>query len=638
MSLESDEEFLRAGQDLGAEGVPPGMLDEAAPDIIAAPSPVSPDPGAAFDVAEYGPPTPNATTDAIAATMPPAPASIPTRDPEQDFAPGVPAGAPGSVPPGGAQAALTVPKGEEDDIKGALGDLGAARTESDEAKLAQEKEVGAAKLDYAQKRREELETRQAEDQARADADKAADIKAQASLQQADDAIKGFKFKDLWANSTTGQKVSRVLGSALLAIGAGMMKTPKYAIEILDKELADDHQQQMDHLGQLKDDYVRARTGIQDAQLGRQKIAADIMLGRARKDELIAARFDEAIAKAKDPSSVQGAAMFSAKLHEDAAKSTLEGLTMLRTLHLADEKAGLDQRLKESQIHENEANARLRDRGLGQGHRAGGGGTGGGGGGGKLAAAETALAQQIQTAKDAGRPLSQVDIYAAADKLGLPHEAKAGHPSVANVLALTGKMVTTDAAAGRGNLAGERQTTKEVTDWAAKNGVSKILQTQRELEALQKNIRDAGNNPLQQALALESAVKAARGGAATQGMLNLALSHLGGSFDNAGAVVEKIKSGGMGAKQWENFRHFVNAQQGTAQQEGRTAYDNFMKYVDSQPEARREELKNQRGRLFSGMHGFGGGEGGGSSGAQGKRIKLKDGRTGTLTSDGMFHED
>jgi hypothetical protein len=63
---------------------------------------------------------------------------------------------------------------------------------------------------------------------------------------------------------------------------------------------------------------------------------------------------------------------------------------------------------------------------------------------------------------------------------------------------------------------------------------------------------------------------------------------------------------------ENFNAFINGQLGAAQAEGKDKYEDFNKYIESQPPERKPGLIAQRGRLFSGMDGFGGKSGNATS--------------------------
>lgn len=242
------------------------------------------------------------------------------------------------------------------------------------------------------------------------------------------------------------------------------------------------------------------------------------------------------------------------------------------------------------------------------HRGGGGGTG-------ATDAAQQLAHDIRVGlpdgKGGQRPMTYDEQLAAAKKYGIPPEAKAGHVSLTTVLkgaAFDANQAAKEAkaaAGGAGGLQEQRLLSKEANDWRKENGLDALVKTQTDLAATLRDLKNAPHNPLQQALAIEKAVSAARGGAASRQALDLALHHLGGSLDNAESFISKVKSGEIGQKQLDNFTGFLSNQLGTAQAEGKNKYDAFNKWVESQPAAKQEALKAERGRLFSGLYGFGG---------------------------------
>jgi len=231
--------------------------------------------------------------------------------------------------------------------------------------------------------------------------------------------------------------------------------------------------------------------------------------------------------------------------------------------------------------------------------------GGADGGAGLGANAAELAKRIAAGNN-GQPLSQAEMISAATELGIPLEAKAGRVSLATIA----KESRFNADNARKDASGQGGATADVNKWAITNGIDAIGKSQRELGALQKELTDNAHNPLQQALAVEKAVSAARGGAASRQALALALQHLGGSLDNAEGIISKIRSGELSPGQMKNFTDFVNGQLGAAQQQGKDAYDNYQKYVASLPPEKQRAAKAQVGRLFSGFHGFGGKGGGG----------------------------
>jgi hypothetical protein len=254
----------------------------------------------------------------------------------------------------------------------------------------------------------------------------------------------------------------------------------------------------------------------------------------------------------------------------------------------------------------EANARKADRWPNK--KAGGGG---GAGGASMDDAVISWKKAVKegapdpTAESGRRPLSPDEKDQLAHNLHIP---LMGKPNTINAAALD-KEVAFDASQrrqqARADLGGEKQLSKEAESWARNNDIKKITEAQAELGKLRQVLHDNPHNPEAQALGLESAVAAARHGVASKQALNLALQHLGGTLDTAGGIIARIKSAEFGPGQMKNFTDFLDGQLAAVQGEGRKKYDAFNKYADSQSPALRQSLISQRGRLFSGMDGFGG---------------------------------
>lgn len=241
--------------------------------------------------------------------------------------------------------------------------------------------------------------------------------------------------------------------------------------------------------------------------------------------------------------------------------------------------------------------------------------GAGGGGGGAGMDVEGLAHALKVGADDGkggrRPLTYDEQVAAAKQFKVPIDAKAGKTSLKSVIersAFDAKEADREAkvaAGGAGGVQADRLVSKEADAWRKENHLDDLQKRQDELGATLNSIKNAPHNPLEQALAIEKAVSAARGGAASRQALDLALHHLGGRWANLEAFIQGAKTGEVGQKQMDNFVGFVNDQYGTAQKEGKDKYDAFNRYVQSQPAAKQDALKAQRGRLFSGLYGFGG---------------------------------
>lgn len=570
--MPTDEEIINSLRPPGDELAP--MSDDVAPPAaspaadpnayVQGSSPVPPNPAAAFEAPTEGPPAPS-STDAIGAGLPAPLPGGPTEDPLKQLAPAVPREAPGMVSPGGAPAALAATPAPGDkgtnDIEGALSDVEQSRKDANDAKLEQfrgkqveDQSQHQAQVDFLASRRAQLEEQNKQAEATAKLDAASDAKAKADVQKSSDAIKNFKFKNLFSDKTTSQKVTSALSMALLAIGAGMMKTPKYAIEILDKEKQDDHARQLDQLHGLQDDYVRQQTGMQDAALGRKKMAADVQLGNARKNEIIAAQFEETAARSKDPNAANDANVYATKLKAEADQDRLTALTTLRTLHLADEKAQLDEQLKQAQIHNLNESAALKSRGLGQGHKAHGAGSGTGAGS-PVATNAGELAKRIEEGKE-GKPLSESEMIAAANELHIPLEGKAGQVSLKSVrgsVAFNADAARKDARLGQ---MGDKALESQVKNFATEHQLPKLEAASRKLDEV-RSMLDSGN-PAAAMSALMEYDAAAKGSSATESSMHAIQGHLGGSWDHFKGMIENKQTGNFGEEQTKILRGAIDA--------------------------------------------------------------------------------
>jgi hypothetical protein len=315
---------------------------------------------------------------------------MPTRDPLKDAVPAVPREAPGNI---GAPAPLpgapgSAPAAAGTDATGAIADdfereraARAAGMEAQSASDAAGQERKAAELEAASARRELADQHvkaAAEIQARYDK---ADAAAAAQLAQTQQALKGFQFRDYWANKSSAQKVLSALGVALGGFGAGLTHTANYALQILDKDMDDDHAQQVANLKLLSDDVLRARTGIDDARTARARATADLTAADAQKDRLISAQLTEAAARSDDANYKNIVAGHVAKLNEEAAAKDREAHKILRGMNLEDQEkqARIDEikaRAEMERAHASGTGGFVPKHGRGSGHGGGGAGRGG----------------------------------------------------------------------------------------------------------------------------------------------------------------------------------------------------------------------------------------------------------------------
>lgn len=525
-----------------------------------------------------------------------------------------------SVPPSAGASPSTAPPPAEtpkqtDELKSAQTEEQKARVVSDKATIDYQKTQQPGVEERAkllQDQVDHLKASQAAQQTQRDQYATADLAANQQLKDTQDQIKKYKFRGYFDDGEGGTKWALKIGSALSAAlgayGAGLTHGPNYALQILNKNMDDYHQSQLDDLGKLKDEEVSQRTGIQDTALARQKAQADLTLRDAGFDGLISAQLNAAAARQSSASFAPSLTKMAAQLALDKAEKDTAAQKVLVDLNL---KLGDEDRRKrgdEATINEKNSTAALNVGKLA--HLKGGGGSSTS----TVGANAEELAKRIREGQD-GKPLTDDQIIHAATELHIPLAGKAGVVTLDKVRSVAKFDADAALKSKRAGVQDERIENTAANAWAKENGLDAINKSQRELESLNKQLKDNANNPLNQALAVEKAVSAARGGAASKQALALALHHLGGSLDNADGIVQGWRDGTLGAKQKQNFVDFVNGQLGAAQNEGKEKYEAFNKYVDSQPADKRQALIAQRGRLFSGMAGFGSGTSGGGVKAQ-----------------------
>lgn len=479
--------------------------------------------------------------------------------------PGAPAPAVGSVvtPP------ATAPANPEAARQGefAAGQEGVQAAEGQASAVQEGNDVEQARLAaIADQQRDENIDRQADQQAEVDArDKFAK-----QVSDANDAVKNFKFQDHFANESTARKAANAISVFLGGLGNLGGQAPgsaNYALQALETHEKEDYDQQLQYLNSAKYFADKKREGYTDLLSQQREDRRTAELNYAAKRSAIADEFASQASSARGKANYAAAQMEIAKRKEDVAKRQTDVFKDISSEEY--QKARGQAALLKANKHR---------------------GTGGGSSTGDKGYA--ALLDELQSHPEYG-PGDQAK---AALKFGVPTNAKAGRNSLKTALDVVAK--------GQGaGVRDERQVDKEVQEFSKSNGVPDIIKKQRELTTLQKELSDNPHNPLLQALAVEKAVSAARGGAASKQALSLALGHLGGTLDNAESVISKIRSGEIGPKQLENFNGFINGQLGAAQAEGKTAYDNFDKYIEAQPPAKKTALEAARGRVFSGLHGF-----------------------------------
>jgi hypothetical protein len=447
--------------------------------------------------------------------------------------------------------------------------------------------------------------------------------------------------DYWDDKSVGNKILAGLAMVFGAAGGrSLADNPGY--QMINTAIERDFRTQQANIAKQKENVNLAKQGVEDALNQKQQQLADNNLKKAAAYDAVAA---QAVAlKLKQGVPLEQASTDAAVvgLRQKANATRMETLKAVHGQNVEDAQlADQDERLKiehertgfEGQRvgieRDRLANDKLRAEAAmvsAQAHAKGKSGKGGGGGGGSsLDAAAVQLRKEIQDAADAGKPMTGDQILARGVQLKIPAEAKAGHVSIKSIN-------TAIAQEGGIKAKNAKLDTGQVTEWARENKIPDLIKKQDELSAVLEEVNNAKHNPLQQALAIEKAVSSARGGAASRQALDLALHHLGGRWDSIEALIQGAKDGEVGEAQMKNFVGFMRNQLGTAQGEGKKKYDDFNKFIASQPAEKRSALEAQRGRVFSGVHGFGESapsKGGGALPGGMKIVKVRDTQTGAI---------
>jgi len=340
----------------GPSPTPPDFIDQVNAQPLAAP--VS---GAAPDENAFPPPVP-----------PEAPGMVPMPPP----LPGAPP-APGAKPPGtpGAPASPKDALAQADqDVRDAATGAATAREKADQAQITAA-EGGAdeahaahnAAIDALANRQDEIDRTEKLQAQYEEADK----RAQQAVDEAAKARKNFSFRSYWADKSSATRIASALFQALGAFGAGLTRGPNYALQILDKDMDDDHRMQVERLQQLSDDEVRARTGLADSREARKQALLQIQTNAAQGDAMIAAQLRAASAKSTDDNFKKNVDAFAAKLQQDSAQKLLEARAAVRNGIIKEQDDAAKR--KEQEARTNLYNAQAAKA---RGH-AGGGGAGGG---------------------------------------------------------------------------------------------------------------------------------------------------------------------------------------------------------------------------------------------------------------------
>ncbi len=381
-------------------------------------------------------------------------------------------------------------------------------------------------------KRDQIVQKQMDDLADADAR----AKVSRLVDDAERDVADFKFHDYFSTLPTGKKVQIRIGAFLTGLGGGD------ATPMINAAINRDFEMQKAGLTS-KENLVRMRReGVKDFD-------AALHDQRARIDLKNAAALDAAATEATAQALRTGNPLAQARARDLAAKLTQEAAVKRQDLSNKVYAGELEK------ARANMLNAKA-------GKLRAGAGTGGNG---KLQALTVALTKS-------GGEITP-DVAAVADQL---------HVKRSDLTSMAGSFKTERSR----DLQERRGINTEVANFAKENQLPEITKRHQALTKIDNLLRNPNVDPLTQVLALMEFDKASKGGTATAGSMQAALSHLAGGTDKISQLFEKAKTGGLSTEQLNNLRTSVHEGLSQTKEEGNTVHEAFnqtFRNMDSYPD-------------------------------------------------------
>lgn len=573
-----------------------------APLDLIQPEPTPPAPGAALTPAQeklvgpadVGPPAPQPVTDNILAGLPPGPATGPP--------------APGSVPVGPSgegEGAPVTPEGVIAKEK----DLAKQKAEDD---LLAAQDAQKAALEFQKAQHDATDHGNAQlDRARAMHDEAlAKYQAMAphQLQPSITAMIGVAFGGL--------------GAALSAAGGGSAENR--VLTQWNKRVDDDYKNQLANIDKARASVLMAQTGIDDAAEAKRAAVEDVT---AKWTATKAAAENEArlhLAERGVPAADIDSDKRILQLQADRQKAAIAAED--RRKKEAMDAARI--KLLEAEAKNAEANAAWTAGGRGKKAKGGGGG-GGIGKPGAIAEFKGAIVDGTDDGKGGMRPLDAREIQKVADRLGIPATAKAGRPSVENltkdVAFVAGQKDKSEAGVQKRNDKIDADLQKELYPAGGRGPGTQL----ERITAMRGELKDAiaSGDKTAATRVLEEAGGMLSGGKSTKNTVHL-LEELKSNSDKMSSLWGRITSNPGDTKEYTQRLDKLLEGAGA---EKKSEIDAITKRYDE----KRTKGGGATGPIATARAALA------ASAApvpQGKRLRLKDGRTGTLDADGLFHQD
>lgn len=487
----------------------------------------------------------------------PAPAPAPTLAPMEG--PPVPPGTLVSPPPAASPAAppaTTVkPMGDDPvrEFQQSTADAEQKRAEADKLQAAAS-EAEAQRLEkQAHQERERIQER---DDHEAALNHTRD-RLTAIADQADSDVANHKFTSLMSTLPTGNKIAVYIGGILSGLG-GAEKPFAILDAAVDRHFAQQKAElaSKESLAQLKHDGVKDfHQYMRDQRLywdQREKATRDAIAGEMEAEAL----------RTKNPLAIKRAEVASAEFRQKAAEKLGEVQKTYAETQYSNARAKLT-----------EAKARA----------ARGGGTG-----------ENGKLQQLTEALTKSGGELTPEVAAVADRL---------------------RIKRTDLTAMASQFKGERradlqergEVAKRGAEWAKENNYYDISKKASELDRLGRVLQGEKVNGLDRAFVLQEAERAAKGGTATIGGVNIDLAHMAGGVDKLNQIVAKWHDGNFSDAQSQALLQSIQNQAQSARGEVDNLHDSFQQTFRQDPRlATNPALVNETNRLADSMfsrHGY-----------------------------------
>lgn len=445
----------------------------------------------------------------------------------------------------------------------------------------------------------------------------ADKVAQAKVDEAANARKNFQFRDYWANKSSGQKIASALAVALGAFGAGLTKGPNYALQILDKDMDDDHRQQVEESQRLTDAEVMARTGLKDVAEARRQDLVNRQMNSAIGDQLIATQMREAAARSTDANFQKTVGAYAAKLSADSSEKLLETRAAIRTglIKEQDDQAKRAEEAARTRLYNAQADAGGYAR-LAHGR----GGAGGGSGHvAQVGANAEELAKRIREGNN-GKPLSDDEIIHAATELHIPLAGKAGVTTLQTVRNVAKFDADAQSKAAKTGMQGQKLDEARFKDFEKEHGLPKLEYTHNKLSEVLKKL-DSGNSVGAMSSLMEFDA-AAKGGNATESSMHAIEGRLGGTWTKIKGAIAKGETGNFAPAEIDTLKGAVKDALGANNDTISGVHDAFGKQFDYSNPA----VKQRAAGMFGAL-GYRSAGGGSPAPASGETVTLRNPKTG-----------